>query len=120
MEVLMLGMDHMDVDKRHPQGSCDWKDWCTAWEDVKTMIAHFAIKLPDIAYEEVETKTYHCDGGEAVSRMFRIVDYHLLPLGYQIVQYDTGGDFYVFQVIPEADWPGKTITEIIREEMGYV
>lgn len=116
----MLEMDHMDTDDRHPQGSCDWKDWHSCWEDLKKMIANFGIELPDAAYEEIETSTWDRPGGEAVGLTFRILDRHLLPLGYQIVQYDTGGDFYVFQIIPEADWPGKTISQIIREEMGYV
>lgn len=83
--------------------SCDWKDICGLIERAGKQLKQLgiAIDIEKLADRRCGSCGCTCGGGDyGVTKLFKNLDAALMPFGYEIADYETGGDFYVWQIVP--------------------
>lgn len=89
-----------EIPKGFVTASCDWKDGSSLFQGLLTIAAEQGVPFDISRFVYTYSNTHVSPGDRGVSTMFSVADHVLKDSGYDIVQWDTGGDFYLFFIAP--------------------
>lgn len=92
------------TDSSVPEGfvsaSCDWKDRHSLFEGLLDIAIKQGVPFDATRFMHVYENSHFGPGDNGVTTAFTVADHILQASGFDIVQCETGGDYYVFYLAP--------------------